>query len=216
MNKLSILGALVCTILMTQTGFAAELIDNSASQATNASTQNSILNQSGRGSYAFQDSNYAYSQGSSCSAAPAAQGSCGAAAAPAGGEAACPAERELSECYCLCVSYKPCYYNDWRCVDEPYCTTKRCCRQVPQYYEVTRCRYVPQYYTEKQCRQVPEYYDVQEQHTRKKWICDKKVKYVPQYHWKHSGCAEKAEVIDGGCVGSYEAGSQGSSCGCGN
>lgn len=214
MNKLSILGALVCTILMTQTGFAAELIDNSASQASNASTLN-------RGSYNFQDNSYAYNQGAaaqgSCSATATRAASCSATSVPAaGGEAGCPAEKELSECYCLCVKYNPCYYNDWRCVDEPYCTTKRCCRQVPQYYEVTRCRYVPQYYTEKQCRQVPEYYDVQEQHTRKKWICDKKVKYVPQYHWKHSGCAERAEVIDGGCVSSTEYGSSGasSSCGC--
>lgn len=94
-------------------------------------------------------------------------------------------EQNTGDCWCKFVRYKPCYYTTTRCIEEQVPCYKKCCRYVPQNYEVQRCRYVPQYYTETCCRQVPEYYDVCEYKCCKKYVCDKHCKYVPEYYWKH-------------------------------
>ena len=73
-----------------------------------------------------------------------------------------PADQSMNDCWCLYCHYEPCYYNDWKCVEDTKTCKKRCCRYVPQYYQVQKCRYVPQYYSETCCKQVPEYYDVEE------------------------------------------------------
>lgn len=111
--------------------------------------------------------------------------------APAYGDQCCPEEQQCcpqdqacGDCWCLMCHYEPCYYNQWRCVeDQQYCT-KKCCRMVPKYYDVQRCKYVPQYYTETCCKYEPEYYDVQECKPCKRWVCDKKCRYVPKYYYK--------------------------------
>ena len=115
-------------------------------------------------------------------------------------DAGCPADQPCGDCYCLYCHYEPCYYNDWKCVDEPYTCKKQCCRQVPQYYEVEKCRYVPQYYKVTCCRYVPQYYCVEECKTRKKWCCEKKCRYVPRYYYKHI-CGNEANAVSGsgGC-----------------
>ncbi|CDR34082.1 Conserved putative secreted protein [Criblamydia sequanensis CRIB-18] len=95
-------------------------------------------------------------------------------------QAACPPEHPAGECWGLFVKYDPCYYNDWRCVEEPCTVQKKCCRMVPQYYQVQKCRYVPQYYSETCCKQVPEYYCVDQCYTKKRYVCDKKCRYVPR------------------------------------
>lgn len=95
------------------------------------------------------------------------------------------ADQPMNDCWCLYCHNEPCYYNTWRCVEEPVTCKKRCCRYVPQYYEVQRCKYVPQYYNETCCRYCPQYYDVEECSTCKKWVCDRQCKYVPKYYYKH-------------------------------
>ncbi len=98
----------------------------------------------------------------------------------------CPiADQPCNDCWCLMCHYEPCYYNDWRCVEEPVMCKKQCCRYVPKYYEVQRCRYVPQMYCETVCRNEPEYYCVDECNYQKKWVCDKKCQYQPKYYYKH-------------------------------
>lgn len=132
----------------------------------------------------YADDNSYAQEGSSCAAE-----SC---AAPC-------EDQPMGECWCLYCRQEPCYYNDWKCVEDTKYCTKRCCRMVPQYYEVQRCKYVPQYYTETCCRQVPEYYDVQECIPCKKWVCEQKCRYIPRYYYKQvckpecgpAGCAAK-------------------------
>lgn len=92
-----------------------------------------------------------------------------------------PVAENGSQCWC---HYEPCFYNTYRCVEEPQYYTERCCRQVPKYYEVQRCRYVPDYYCETICRYEPEYYDVQKCRTCTRTICDTKCDYVPNYYYK--------------------------------
>jgi hypothetical protein len=126
-----------------------------------------------------------------------------------------PCDQPTGECWCLYTHYDTVCCDKWRCVEEPVCTTRKCCRQVPQYYEVQKCKYVqvpqyytekcckyvsvpqyydvqkckyvsvPQYYTETCCKYVPEYYDVQDTKYVKKYVCDKEYKQVPKQYWKH-------------------------------
>ena len=100
-----------------------------------------------------------------------------------GGDSSC--DQPCGDCYCLYCHWEPCYYNDWRCCEEPRYSKRKCCRYVPKYYEVQRCRYVPQYYCETCCKYEAEEYCVDECKMCKKWVCDKKCKYVPRYYYKH-------------------------------
>ncbi len=104
----------------------------------------------------------------------------------------CPPDQPCPDTYQLYCHYEPCYYDDYRCVEEPQYYNKKCCRMVPKYYEVCKCKYVPQYYTETCCKEEPEYYDVCECKTCKKWVCDKKCKWVPKYYYKHE-CAPQPQ-----------------------
>ena len=112
-------------------------------------------------------------------------------------------------CYCPVTKFKPCYYTCKRCVQEPYCEYKRCCRMVPQYYEKQCCRMVPQYYCKTCCKQVPEYYCVPVQKCRTRVICERKCRYVPCTYMKKtcvdcppscpSPCAPASECAGGMC-----------------
>lgn len=93
----------------------------------------------------------------------------------------------------LMCHQQPCYYNDWKCVEEKVPCKKQCCRLVPKYYEVDKCRYVPQHYKETYCRYEKENYEVDDCRTCKKWVCEQKCKYVPKYYWKHV-CNDNAQV----------------------
>jgi len=128
-----------------------------------------------------------------------------------------PSDQPCDENYQLMCRQEPCYYNDWKCMEEKIPCKKQCVRSVPQYYEVekcrmvpekynvTACRYVPQYYQVEKCRMVPEKYkesacryvkecyEVDDCKTCKKWVCEQKCKLVPKYYWKHN-CAPKADA----------------------
>lgn len=82
-------------------------------------------------------------------------------------------------CYCPVTRYKPEYYCETHCVQEPYECKKRCCRYRTETYTKQHCRYVPQYYTKTYCRQVPEYYDECETKYRTKHVKEKKCCYKP-------------------------------------
>lgn len=101
-------------------------------------------------------------------------------------------------CYCPVTKFKPCYYTEKRCVQEPYCEYKRCCRMCPQYYEKQCCRYVPQYYSKTCCRQVPEYYCVPVQKCRTRVICERKCRYVPCTYMKKT-CIECPTTCQPAC-----------------
>lgn len=97
-------------------------------------------------------------------------------------------------CYCPVTRFRPEYYCETKCVEEPYTVekkccryvdqnyTKKCCRYVDQPYEKQCCRMVPEYYTKTCCRMVPEYYEKQycrnvpEYYTK---TCSRK---VPEYY----------------------------------
>lgn len=136
MKKLIQVGAFLCGVLMTQSGFA------------NYNSYNNFSN--------------------GCCEQPA----------------AAPCDHACGDCWCLYCHYEPCYYNNWRCCEEPRTVQKKCCRWVPREYQVQRCRYVPQYYCETACRYEPEYYCVDQTVTCKKWVCDRQCRYVPRYYYK--------------------------------
>lgn len=98
-------------------------------------------------------------------------------------------------CYCPCTKFKRCDYTTTRCVQEPYCVQKRCCRYVPCYYPVQRCRYVPQYYCEQCCKYVPQYYCVPETRYRTRTICEPHCYYQPCCYTRKMCC----ECPSGGC-----------------
>ncbi len=104
-----------------------------------------------------------------------------------------PSDQPCGESYQLMCRQEPCYYNDWKCIEEKIPCKKQCVRCVPQYYEVTKCRMVPQEYKETCCRYVKECYEVDDCKTCKKWVCEQKCKLVPKYYWKHN-CAPKADA----------------------
>lgn len=87
-------------------------------------------------------------------------------------------------CYCPVTTFKPRYYTVKRCVQEPYCEYKRCCRYVPKYTEKQCCKMVPQYYTQTYCQYVPEYYSVPVEKCRTKVVCEQKCCYVPCTYMK--------------------------------
>ena len=91
-------------------------------------------------------------------------------------------------CECPYTKYKPEYYYTTRCVQEPYCTYKKCCRSVPQYYEVKKCRMVPEYYTVQCCRHVKEYYCVPETKCCTRYVRDCHCRYVPCTYTKRTCC----------------------------
>lgn len=119
----------------------------------------------------------------------------GAIVADTNAEGCCAPTGEKWELY---ACQKPCYYNDWKCVEERIPCKKRCCRYVNQEYQVQKCRYVPQYYCETKCRQVPEYYDVDDCKVCKKWVCNRCCTYKTSYQWKHV-CGEAAARPASGC-----------------
>lgn len=116
-------------------------------------------------------------------------------------ESACCEQTQDCECgdkWVLMCHQQPCYYNDWRCVEEKVPCTRTCTRYVPKYCEVDRCRYVPQHYKETLCRYEKECYQVEDCRTCKKWVCDQKCKMVPRYYWKHM-CGDNAQVCKPAC-----------------
>lgn len=88
-------------------------------------------------------------------------------------------------CWCLYCQYEPCYYDDWRCVEEQKHCQRQCCRYIPKYYEVQHCKYVPQFYSETYCRYEPEYYMADDVRPVRRWICEKKCKMNPKYYYRH-------------------------------
>jgi hypothetical protein len=106
--------------------------------------------------------------------------------APAADTACQTQDCECGDQYTLMCHQQPCYYNDWKCVEECVPCKRSCCRYVPKYYQVAKCRYVPQHYEETYCRYEKENYEVEDTRTCKKWVCEKKCKYVPRYYWKHT------------------------------
>jgi len=102
-------------------------------------------------------------------------------------------------CYCPVTKFKPCYYTERHCVQEPYCEYKRCCRMVPQYCEKQCCRYVPQYYCKTYCKYVPEYYCVPVQKCRTKVVCERKCRYVPCTYMKKFCTNECPPAADNNC-----------------
>ncbi|HRD54830.1 MAG TPA: hypothetical protein PLC42_00365 [Parachlamydiaceae bacterium] len=115
----------------------------------------------------------------------------------------CPTEAASSDCPCgeqwtLMCHQQPCYYNDWKCVEEKVPCKRQCTRYVPKYYEVSRCRYVPQHYSETYCRYEKECYEVEDCRTCKKWVCEQKCKYVPRYYWKHT-CGDSQVAKPASC-----------------
>lgn len=178
MKKIIQIGAICCSLLMAQYGFADE--GYAADYGQNI----------GRGAYAAAD------YGQNPVGGPVGGPVSGGDYSQGGQDGCCPADQPCADsstgdCWCKYVHYEPCYYKDWRCIDVPQYYQKKCCRYCPKYYECQRCRYVPQYYTETYCRQEPEYYCTTECTTCKKWICDTKCKYVPRYYWKHV-CGEQS------------------------
>jgi hypothetical protein len=91
-------------------------------------------------------------------------------------------------CECPYTRYKPEYYYTTRCVQEPYCVYKKCCRSVPQYYEVKKCRMVPEYYSVQCCRHVKEYYCVPETKYCTRKIRDCHCRYIPCTYTKRTCC----------------------------
>lgn len=104
-----------------------------------------------------------------------------------------PSDQPCDENYQLMCRQEPCYYKDWKCIEEKIPCKKQCVRSVPQYYEVEKCRMVPEKYKESACRYVKECYEVDDCKTCKKWVCEQKCKLVPKYYWKHN-CAPKADA----------------------
>lgn len=114
-------------------------------------------------------------------------------------------------CYCPVTKFRPKYYCEKRCVEEPYCVQKKCTRYVPQYYEKKCCRYVPeyytktfcrkvpQYYTQTYCRQVPECYYVTETKYRKRYVSERKCRYEP-YTTIEKCCVDEPVCGSGGCA----------------
>lgn len=101
-------------------------------------------------------------------------------------------------CYCPVTKFKPKYYCEKRCIEEPYCVQKKCTRYVPQYYTKQCCRYVPQYYTKTYCRQVPECYYVTENKIRKRYVTERKCRYEP-YTCIEKCCVDEPVCGQGGC-----------------
>lgn len=116
-------------------------------------------------------------------------------------------------CYCPVTTFKPRYYTVKRCVQEPYCEYKRCCRYVPKYTEKQCCKMVPQYYTQTYCQYVPEYYSVPVEKCRTRVVCEQKCCYVPCTYMKKTCvdcppadcvarvCGSAASEEGGGCPG---------------
>lgn len=211
-NALQI-GVIFCGMLLAQSAFAAyhsseRYLDYRYSDDNrdmglrrNVSTGFGVFNRGGGG---VDDGSY--SNGDSYSG-----GDMGESYVGGGSDDQCcaPCEQPCGPCYCMYVRYNPCYYNTYRCVEEPRYYTKRCCRQVPKYYQVQRCKYIPQYYCDTCCKMCPEYYDVQECTTCKKWVCDRKCKYVPQYYYKKTCAPTCAPACAAPCAPS---GCPGGSC----
>lgn len=95
--------------------------------------------------------------------------------------------------------FKKCSYCTKRCVCDPYCVKKKCCRYVNQYYTKQHCRYVPQYYTKTYCRKVPQYYCVEQTRYRKRYITDTHCYYKP-YRYCKTTCCDMNPCPGGECA----------------
>lgn len=119
-------------------------------------------------------------------------------------------EYQTGPCVCSCpvTRFKPQYYCEKKCVQEPYCVQKKCTRYVPEYYTKQFCRMVPQYYTKTFCKKVPECYYVSETKYRNRYIMEKKCKYVP-YTVMETCCIDEpiCDLAKGGSSGSNSSGS---------
>lgn len=96
-----------------------------------------------------------------------------------------PVSKTDDGCWSLYCQYEPCYYDDWRCIEEQKHCQRQCCRYIPKYYEVQHCKYVPQFYTETYCRYEPEYYLADDVRPCRRWVCEKKCKMTPKYYYRH-------------------------------
>lgn len=100
-----------------------------------------------------------------------------------------PVDQQVSQsddgCWCLYCQYEPCYYDDWRCIEEQKHCQRQCCRYIPKYYEVQHCKYVPQFYSETYCRYEPEYYLADDVRPCRRWVSEKKCKMNPKYYYRH-------------------------------
>lgn len=105
--------------------------------------------------------------------------------------------------YCPVTRFKPKYYCEKKCIQEPYTVKKKCCRYVPQYFTKQYCRYVPEYYTRTFCRQVPEYYCVNETRYRTRYVTEQKCCYLP-YTCVEKRCYEcpPSAIASSGCPSS--------------